>query len=142
MVNYDDGGMAFDKEARFQGRQFRRTTKMCSACLVPLCHRKSDCFFKWHTEELPAEDDNGQGEEDEPEDGANDEKEDDTADPEEDINDNEEEESNDDDEDYVDKEEEESNDDKDFNEERNVGLTGKEDELMDEEDSVAQVEQM
>ena len=142
VVNYDDGGMAFDKEARFQGRQFRRTTKMCSACLVPLCHGKSDCFFKWHTEDLPAEVDNGQGEEDEPEDGANDEKEDDTADPEEDINDDEEEESNDDDEDYVDEEEESDDDNEDFNEERNNGLTGKEDEVMDEEESVAQVEQM
>ena len=27
---------------------------MCSTCLFPLCHGKTDCFLRWHNEDLPA----------------------------------------------------------------------------------------
>ena len=55
-VNCANVQLRFNKECRFVGVQFRKTTKMCTLCLVPLCHGKRDCFLKWHTKDLPADD--------------------------------------------------------------------------------------
>ncbi len=57
-MNYDEGGLGVDKQSRFKGMQFRRTTKMhvqCLKCLVPLCHRKVIVPYKGtRRQDLPA----------------------------------------------------------------------------------------
>ncbi len=50
----DGDDFGFNKQCWFQGRQFCRTTKMCTTCFVPLCQGKSDCFLWWVNDNLPA----------------------------------------------------------------------------------------
>jgi hypothetical protein len=55
-VNCANGPLRFDKECRFVGVQFRKTTKNVHFVLSTTLPWEKGFFLKWHTKDLPADD--------------------------------------------------------------------------------------
>lgn len=48
--------IVFKRVSRFGDFTPRKSSLMCSQCLVPLCHGKRQCFARWHSEDFVVND--------------------------------------------------------------------------------------